>query len=108
MPKKKIHSSTVTWTLSFHSSSFSTLYPSIALRSIFLGDFSKSVHGNKWIICTDHLTRYAETKSLPATEAEVATFQLEKIFLRHRFSTYASERYTRVKVTGKKSKSIVN
>lgn len=51
----------------------------------FLGPFPLSTSGNKWIIVAiDHLTRYAETTSVPAANAdEVANFFLHSILLRH-------------------------
>ncbi|KAM7313233.1 DDE-type integrase/transposase/recombinase [Ixodes scapularis] len=50
-----------------------------------LGPFPPSTQGNRWIIvATDYLTRYAETKALPAgTAVEVAKFFIESIVLRH-------------------------
>ncbi|GBL79432.1 Retrovirus-related Pol polyprotein from transposon 412 [Araneus ventricosus] len=50
-----------------------------------LGRFPKSLGGNKWIIvCTDYLTRYAITKSLPSADApEVSKFMVEEIILKH-------------------------
>ncbi|GBM52492.1 hypothetical protein AVEN_200147-1, partial [Araneus ventricosus] len=50
-----------------------------------LGRFPKSLWGNKWIIvCTDYLTRYAITKSLPSADApEVSKFMVEEIILKH-------------------------
>ncbi|KAM7298120.1 DDE-type integrase/transposase/recombinase [Ixodes scapularis] len=50
-----------------------------------LGPFPPSTQGNGWIIvATDYLTRYAETKALPArTAVEVAKFFIESIVLRH-------------------------
>lgn len=51
----------------------------------FLGPFPLSTSGNRWIIVAiDHLTRYAETASVPtATALQVATFLLSNIILRH-------------------------
>lgn len=51
----------------------------------FLGPFPRSATNNKWIIVAiDHLTRYAETKCVPAANAqEVAHFFLHSILLRH-------------------------
>ncbi|UYV69417.1 K02A2.6-like, partial [Cordylochernes scorpioides] len=50
-----------------------------------LGRFPKSDTGNKWIIvCTDYLTRFAVTKSLPTGEAkEAAKFLMEDVVLKH-------------------------
>ncbi|GFS95854.1 transposon Tf2-6 polyprotein [Trichonephila clavipes] len=49
-----------------------------------LGRFTKSAHGNKWIIvCTDYSTRYAITKASPTAEVdEIAKFLLGEIVLR--------------------------
>ncbi|GBM58756.1 Transposon Ty3-I Gag-Pol polyprotein [Araneus ventricosus] len=49
------------------------------------GRFPKSLGGNKWIIvCTDYLTRYAITKSLPSADApEILKFMVEEIILKH-------------------------
>lgn len=50
-----------------------------------LGPFPLSSSGNKWIITSiDYLTRYAETRATASgTAAEVASFLLENIILRH-------------------------
>lgn len=50
-----------------------------------LGRFPVTRNGNKWIIvCTDYLTRFAVTKSLPTAEAsEVAKFIVEEVVLKH-------------------------
>ncbi|UYV64560.1 K02A2.6-like [Cordylochernes scorpioides] len=50
-----------------------------------LGRFPKSDTGNKWIIvCTDYLTRFAVTKTLPTGEAkEAAKFLMEDVVLKH-------------------------
>ncbi|UYV83583.1 hypothetical protein LAZ67_23001537 [Cordylochernes scorpioides] len=50
-----------------------------------LGRFPLSDKGNRWIIvCTDYLTKYAIAKALPSgTAAEIATFILEEVILKH-------------------------
>ncbi|UYV63748.1 hypothetical protein LAZ67_2005487, partial [Cordylochernes scorpioides] len=50
-----------------------------------LGWFPLSDKGNRWIIvCTDYLTKYAIAKALPSgTAAEIATFILEEVILKH-------------------------
>ncbi|KAM7298103.1 Transposon Ty3-I Gag-Pol polyprotein [Ixodes scapularis] len=55
------------------------------IRMDLLGPFPPSTSGIRWIIvATDYLTRYAETKALPAgTAVEVAKFFIESIVLRH-------------------------
>lgn len=49
------------------------------------GPLPNTADGNRWIIvAVDHLTRYAETSSLPSSTAkDVATFVLHNIVLRH-------------------------
>lgn len=49
------------------------------------GPLPLSAGGKRWIVtAVDHLTRYAETAALPSgSAAEVASFFLEAIFLRH-------------------------
>ncbi|UYV84069.1 hypothetical protein LAZ67_X001057 [Cordylochernes scorpioides] len=62
--------------------------PSFPFQKIgmdLLGRFPLSDKGNRWIIvCTDYLTKYAIAKALPSgTAAEIATFILEEVILKH-------------------------
>ncbi|UYV83065.1 hypothetical protein LAZ67_22002076, partial [Cordylochernes scorpioides] len=62
--------------------------PSFPFQKIgmdLLGRFPLSDKGNLWIIvCTDYLTKYAIAKALPSgTAAEIATFILEEVILKH-------------------------
>ncbi|UYV84270.1 hypothetical protein LAZ67_X001713, partial [Cordylochernes scorpioides] len=62
--------------------------PSFPFQKIgmdLLGRFPLSDKGNRWIIvCTDYLSKYAIAKALPSgTAAEIATFILEEVILKH-------------------------
>ncbi|UYV80572.1 hypothetical protein LAZ67_19000747, partial [Cordylochernes scorpioides] len=62
--------------------------PSFPFQKIgmdLLGRFPLSDKGNRWmIVCTDYLTKYAIAKALPSgTAAEIATFMLEEVILKH-------------------------
>ncbi|GBM21050.1 Retrovirus-related Pol polyprotein from transposon 412 [Araneus ventricosus] len=50
-----------------------------------LGRFPLKTQGNRWIIvCTDYLTRFTVTKTLPSGEAvEIAKFLVEDVILKH-------------------------
>ncbi|UYV69952.1 hypothetical protein LAZ67_7001313 [Cordylochernes scorpioides] len=73
------------WALKLQDFDATITYKSGKIGMDLLGRFPLSDKGNRWIIvCTDYLTKYAIAKALPSgTAAEIATFILEEVILKH-------------------------